>query len=70
MDVDRLKSYMYRNHDKMEDLAAKLDISSRTLYLKFNGKADFRVSEIKKIIKLYSIPKDEVLEIFFTEQVA
>ena len=66
-----LKYVMSRNGDGAKDLALYLGISEPWLSQKINENgAEFKLSEIKKIIRRYRLKKEEVIEIFFAELVS
>ena len=71
MDSALLKYVMSRNGDSSKDLALYLGISETWLSQKINENgAEFRLSEIKKIIKRYKLTAEEVLKIFFADYVS
>ena len=66
-----LKYVMSRNGDGAKDLALYLGISETWLSQKINENgAEFRLSEIKKIIRRYKLTAEEVLKIFFADYVS
>lgn len=65
MNTNLLKSIMVLNGDNIKTLALKLNLSRQTLSLKIDGINDFKLSEVKKICKLYELTEKEMLQIFF-----
>lgn len=47
------------------ELCQRLEMSYTTLRAKCNGDRDFKVGEIKELVKLYGLSDDEVLGLFF-----
>lgn len=65
---NKFLAYLKEHNISIEQIAKLLGISKTTLYRKINGESDFFRSEIQKLTEL--IPKEIVLEIFFSEKVA
>ena len=72
MDSALLKYFMAKFGDDSKDLAAYLGISEPWLSQKINEKngAEFKLSEIRKIIKRYKLKSEEVISIFFADYVS
>ena len=71
MDGALLKYFMTRFGDSSKDLAMYLGISETWLSQKINENgAEFKLSEIRKIIKRYKLKAEEVLRIFFADYVS
>ena len=54
----------------MDELAWKLGINAATLYRKKTGISDFTRSEIQRISEILSLSRDEVVAVFFAEELA
>ena len=54
----------------MDELAWKLGINVATLYRKKTGISDFTRSEIQRISEILSLSRDEVVAVFFAEELA
>ena len=65
-----LKYIAARYGDTMQDLADALGIFPTTLSRKVNGKDEFKLREIRQIIERYSLTPEDVMRIFFTDEVA
>lgn len=66
-----LKYVMSRNGDGLKDLALYLGISETWLSQKINENgAEFKLSEIRKIIERYKLKSEEVIAIFFADYVS
>lgn len=65
MNTNLLKSIMVLNGDNIKTLAQKLQMSRQTLSLKIDGINDFKLSEVKKICKIYELTENEMLKVFF-----
>ena len=65
MNTNLLKSIMVLNGDNIKTLASKLEMSRQTLSLKIDGINDFKLSEVKKICKMYELTEKEMLQVFF-----
>lgn len=59
-----LKKSMIDNDTNVTRLAGCLRISKTSLSNKINGKTEFRLSEIQKLIHLLQLDKDEAYKIF------
>ena len=67
MDKIRLEYEMKRKGVSTADLCKGLGISISTFYRRCNGKADFKLNEIKKISEILKL--DSLAPIFFTDEV-
>ncbi|MDY5779226.1 MAG: hypothetical protein SPK04_04615 [Succinivibrionaceae bacterium] len=65
MDLNLLKYHIKHSGDSISELAIVLDINSKTLYNKLNGKADFSRKEIQIIISRYKLQPEIIMKIFF-----
>ena len=65
-----LKALMAKHEDRLEDLAAFLNISIMTLSAKVNGKTEFKRSEIESIALRYNLPAEDIQKVFFALTVA
>lgn len=54
----------------MDELAWKLGINAATLYRKKTGVSDFTRAEIQRISEILSLTRDDVVAIFFAEELA
>ncbi len=61
-----LEAELVRSSTSKNDLAKKLGISRKALYLKLNGKTDFTISEMKSIKEIFH---NLTLEYLFDETV-
>lgn len=52
----------------MDELAWKMGINAATLYRKKTGISDFTRAEIQRISAILSLSRDEVVAIFFAEE--
>lgn len=59
-----LKKSMIDNNTNVTKLAGCLNVSKAALSNKINGKTEFKLSEIKKIIHLLRLNKEKAYEIF------
>ena len=62
-----LLSKLVLRGDTWRDLAKKLDVYGPTLHAKLRGDSEFKASEIKKIMEIYSLTPDEVVDIFLSD---
>jgi predicted transcriptional regulator len=53
----------------VKTIAEKMGISRQTLYLKLNGKREFKTSEISNICDILRLTNEEKKHIFFTDEV-
>jgi len=70
MNSNKLKAKLVECGETQRSLADALDIDVATINKKVNGKALFNANEIKKIIELLKLSGDEVISIFFAEELA
>ena len=67
-----LKSYMVKNNDTQEKLAAFLGVSLSGLNAQINGKSarSMRIDDARKIKERYGLDPDEMDQIFFAPEVS
>lgn len=53
----------------VKTIAEKMGISRQTLYLKMNGKREFKTSEITNLCEILRLTTEEKKHIFFTDEV-
>lgn len=53
----------------VKTIAEKMGISRQTLYLKMNGKREFKTSEITNLCDILRLTAEEKRRIFFTDEV-
>lgn len=70
MNIPELKAAMARKNISIPRLAELLHMSKKTMYTRFSGETDFTLSEIRKIACILDLSNDDILMIFFAEQVA
>ena len=68
-DYSKLLGLMKEKGINQIDMASELGISASTLSLKINNKADFKLSEIKKVCYLLQIEPIEIGKYFFNSKV-
>lgn len=66
---NELRAVMALHGDRLEDLAADLDITVPALSNKINSKKDFWRAEIDKIAIRYNLSADDIQRIFFARNV-
>lgn len=54
--------------DSLDALAEYLNISRQALVMKIEEKSQFKINEIKLIVKRYKLTPDEIYEIFLCEE--
>ena len=62
--------YMIKNHETQKTLAEAMGIAQSALSDRINGKTDFRQNEINFIRRRWDLSDQEVVDIFFTEEVS
>ena len=65
----KLKAAMARADLTQGELAKKIGMLPTSLNYRINGRLDFRLSEIRDIVKVLNLTKEETLDIFFDNQV-
>ena len=65
MNVNLLKAVMAEQGMNAKQLAHKLDMAESALSLRMTGRREFRVCEIKKIIKILKLTYAQIVAIFF-----
>ena len=64
-DGKKLKSFMVLKGLTQDRVAEAIGISTTTFNMKINNKREFLANEIKGLIELLDIPKDQIYGIFF-----
>lgn len=64
MNKQRLKGYAILNGDTLFELANKIGISTSSMSERLQNRREFTAREISKIMELYKLSPDEVVEIF------
>lgn len=59
-----------KHGDTQRTLAKKLKMAAITLCYKLNGKSQFTIAEVQKIIDLYNLTEADVGRIFFSKEVS
>ena len=62
--------YMIKNHETQKTLAEAMGIAQSALSDRINGKTEFRQNEINFIRRRWGLSDQEVVDIFFTEEVS
>ena len=65
-DTKRLNDIIQKKGLKMEFIAKSLGISVGSMSNKMNGKTDFKLPEVQKLIKILDLTITETQEIFFS----
>lgn len=68
-DYSKLKGRIKEICDTQLNFANRLGISTQVLSKRLQNQVQFDSSEIKKIVEILNIPKEEITEYFFTEKV-
>lgn len=63
----RLREYVDKYNDTLENLAEYLGIAYQTLSRKMNGHVDFTLSELRKIKRRYNLTDEQMGYIFFDD---
>ena len=63
---DKLRKILKRAGSTQNDLAELLGITYQSVSIKMNGKKDFTQSEIFRIMVIYKLTPEEVVDIFFS----
>lgn len=69
MEKNELRAEIARHGDNCESLAKTLGITPAAFSKKINAKNDFKQSEIRAIMDRYDLSPDDVVKIFFAQQV-
>lgn len=64
---DKLKVVLERFGQTQNDLAELLGISYQSVSIKLNGHKDFTQTEIFKIMVMFNLTPEEVVDIFFNK---
>lgn len=65
MNLLALKQKMLEKSKSNKDIACQLEISRSAIQRKLSGESEFDRTEIKKLIEILDLNKDEVMFIFF-----
>ena len=65
---DKLKVVLERFGQTQNDLAELLGISYQSVSIKLNGHKDFTQTEIFKIMIMFNLTPEEVVDIFFNKR--
>lgn len=68
MNKAKMKAVMVLNGDTQEDLAEALNLPVSGVNARINGKIDWRLSEMVKIIQRYHLKDTETADIFFEQE--
>lgn len=66
----RLKGKIKEYYKNQEDFAKELKITNVALNYKLNNRTRFSYDELNLIVNLLKIRDDEIMDIFFTEEVS
>lgn len=66
MKYGELKKRIRAKFSTMDEFASALGVSNCTLSLKINGKSEWKSSEIKKVVDLLEIEKENINSYFFS----
>lgn len=70
MDKALLKYFISKANLTTADLAAKLNMSVKTVQNKLSGRTEFTASEINGLIEVCDLSRDDLCHIFFNKSVA
>ncbi|WP_195513884.1 hypothetical protein [Turicibacter sanguinis] len=70
MNSKLLKSQIVLNRHTLVQVASYLEISRSALYRKMSGESDFTRKEVLKLKSLLKLSNDQVMGIFFNEEVS
>lgn len=65
----KLKAVIIEKGMLQEQVAMQLGMTSATFNYKVNNKTEFKASEIKKLFKILQLTTDEIIAIFFADEV-
>lgn len=65
---DKIKVVLERFGQTQNDLAELLGISYQSVSIKLNGHKDFTQTEIFKIMVMFNLTPEEVVDIFFNKE--
>lgn len=66
---NELRAAMTRKGMTQEQVAEALGVTTATLNYKINNKREFKTSEVKALVDLLEIPKEDIDKIFFANDV-
>ena len=69
MDIDHLNEVISASGKTIKSIALKMGLSRQSLYLKMNGKREFKASEVYKLCEILRLTNEEKERIFFTNEV-
>lgn len=69
MDIDYLNEVIAASGKTIKSIALKMGLSRQSLYLKMNGKREFKASEVYKLCEILRLTNEEKERIFFTNEV-
>lgn len=70
MNLIALRQKMIEKNKSNKELAFELGISRSAMQRKLSGKTQFSQSELKVLISILQLSKDEILYIFFDDKVS
>ena len=65
MNTLKLKALMMVSRETQASIAEKIGMSRMSLNLKLNGKSEFTLFELQKIVGVLEMTDSQILEIFF-----
>lgn len=65
-----LKALRVKNGFTQKDIAEILGISETSYNKRENGSLEFTISEIKKLKNIFNLSNDDIIRIFFSDDVA
>lgn len=68
-DFNKLNGRIREVLGTQDNLATSIGMGRSTLNLKLNGKSDFTLSEIKRIVEVLNIPVSDITPYFFEQKV-
>lgn len=69
MNKNALRAALALNSTSQEEMAKQMGISGNTLSRKINGLTDFNLGEVNKIKAILNLSREDLIAIFFTENV-
>lgn len=68
MNTLKLKALMMVSRETQASIAEKIGMSRMSLNLKLNGKSEFTLFELQKIVGVLEMTDSQILEIFFNRK--
>ena len=68
-DTKALEIVLLKKGKSKKDLAELLGVSMQTIYNKINNAVDFKTQEVKAITEFLQLTQEEMMAIFFAENV-